>query len=151
MQTTMEIKRKLRTRCKEQLDAMASDFRKEMEDAQQSANEYGAPKDRYDAYRTQLLRKRDMFGQQLAKLNVQLDVLDKIDPDRKCKVVEFGALVVTSRQKLFIATGLGKIELEGETYYAISAAVPIFKAMEGKRAGDEFVFNDQKTTIVEIL
>jgi transcription elongation GreA/GreB family factor len=147
----MELKRKLRSRCKEQLDAMASDFRKEMEDAQQSANEYGAPKDRYDAYRTQMLRKRDMFGQQLAKLNIQMDVLEKIDPERKCNVVEFGALVITSRQKLFIATGLGKIEVEGETYYAISAAVPIFKVMERKKPGDEVVFNGQKITILEIL
>lgn len=146
----MELKRKLLARCKAQLGAMADDFRREMEDAQQSANEYGAPKDRYDAYRTQLLRKRDMFGQQLAKLNVQLDVLDKIDPGRKFRIVEFGALVVTSRQKLFIATGLGKIEMEGETYFAISAGVPVFNAIKGKKEGDEFVFNGQKSTILEI-
>lgn len=147
----MELKRKLLDKCRFQLQEMVDDFRKEVADAQESANEYGTPKDRYDSYRTQMLRKRDMFAQQLAKVTVQVDVLEKMDPDRACKKVEFGAVVITSAQKLFIATGLGKIELEGEVYYAISAAVPIFKALEGKKAGDEFEFNGKKSTILEIF
>ena len=146
----MEIKKKLLASCREQLESMARDFQQEMDEAQQSANEYGAPKDRYDAYRTQLLRKRDMFAQQLAKLSSQIDVLDRIDLSRKCSSVEFGALVITSNQKLFISTGLGKIEVDGETYYAVSAAVPIYKAMEGKKEGDEFVFNGKKIKILRI-
>lgn len=146
----MNMKEILLQRCREQLDAMVRDFRQEIDEAQQSANEYGAPKDRYDAYRTQLLRKRDMFAQQLAKVNRQVDLLDRIDPAQACEVVEFGALVITSGQKLFIATGLGKIEVEGAIYYAISPAVPVFKAMEGKREGEEFVFNGKKFKILEI-
>lgn len=146
----MELKQKLLQKCREQLEGMARDFQQEIDEAQQSANEYGAPKDRYDAYRTQLLRKRDMFAQQLAKLNTQLDVLDRIDPERESAVVEFGALVVTDNQKMFISTGLGKIDCDGCNYYAISAAVPVFKAMEGKKVGDEFTFNGKKSTILEI-
>ncbi len=147
----MELKQKLLSRCREQLEGMAADFQREMDEAQQSANEYGAPKDRYDAYRTQLLRKRDMFAQQLAKLNTQLDVLDRIDPGRGCDKVEFGALVITDLQKLFISTGLGKIDCEGDQYYAVSGAVPIFRAMEGKKAGDEFTFNGKKIRIKDIF
>jgi transcription elongation GreA/GreB family factor len=146
----MELKIKLLNKCREQLQGMAADFQHEMDEAQQSANEYGAPKDRYDAYRTQLLRKRDMFAQQLAKLNTQIDVLERIDPEKKCKKVEFGALVVTDNQKLFISTGLGKIDCEGEEYYAVSPVVPIFKAMEGKKEGEEFTFNGRKSRIVKI-
>lgn len=146
----MDLKKRLLARCREQLESMAGDFQQEVNEAQQSANEYGAPKDRYDAYRTQLLRKRDMFAQQLAKLNTQLELLDRIDPARECTSVEFGALVITTGQKLFISTGLGKIECDGEIYYAVSAAVPIFKAMEGKKAGEEFTFNGKKTKILAI-
>ena len=146
----MELKIKLLSKCREQLKGMADDFQHEMDEAQQSANEYGAPKDRYDAYRTQLLRKRDMFAQQLAKLNTQIDVLDRIDLGKKCDVVEFGAFVVTDKQKLFISTGLGKIECDGEEFYAISPAVPIYKAMEGKKEGDEFTFNGRKSKILKI-
>jgi transcription elongation GreA/GreB family factor len=146
----MELKKKLWKKCREQLEGMVRDFQQEIDEAQQSANEYGAPKDRYDAYRTQLLRKRDMFAQQLAKLNAQLDVLDRVDPGRQSSVVEFGALVVTDNQKMFISTGLGKINCDGCDYYAISAAVPIYKAMEGKKVGDEFTFNGKKSKVLEI-
>lgn len=146
----MELKRMLLEKCRLQLQEMVNDCRSEVAEAQESANEYGAPKDRYDAYRTQMLRKRDMFAQQLAKLMVQVDVLEKIDPDRVCTKVEFGALVITSAQKIFISTGLGKVELKGEAYYAISAAVPIYKALEGKGAGEEFSFNGKTFRILEI-
>jgi transcription elongation GreA/GreB family factor len=146
----MELKKELLAKCREQLEAMAMDFQMEVNEAQQAANEYGAPKDRYDAYRTQLLRKRDMFAQQLAKLNTQLDVLERIDPSKECSVVEFGAIVITNNQNLFISTGLGKIECREGQYYAISAAVPIFKAMEGKREGDEFTFNGKTSKILKI-
>lgn len=146
-----ELKKILLKKCKEQLGGMVSDFKKEIEEAQQSANDYGTPRDRYDSYRTQMLRKRDMFAQQLAKVNVQVDVLDKIDPDRVCKKVEFGALVITSAQQLFISTGLGKIVVKGEEYYAISAAVPIFQKMEGKKAGEEFEMNGKTIGVLEVF
>jgi len=147
---SMNVKRKLLKKCQEQLAGVVRDFQQEVDEAQKSANDYGMPKDRYDAYRAQLLRKRDMFAQQLIKVIQQVDLLKRIDLDRKCLMVEFGALVITSNQKLFISTGLGKIEMDGEIYYAISGAVPIFKAMKEKRTGEEFVFNGKKSKIIEI-
>lgn len=146
----MEVKRELLGKCMEQLEGMVRDFRQEIDESQQAANEYGAPKDRYDAYRTQLLRKRDMFARQLTKVTMQVDVLKQINVEKVCEVVEFGALVITSDQKLFVAAGLGKMEVEGVVYYAISPGVPICKAMNGKRAGEEFVFNGRKIKIIEV-
>lgn len=145
-----ELKIRLFEACFKEIDDRASSLRKVMEDAQQSANDYGQPKDRYDSYRTQLLRKRDMFGQQLFKILEQKTVLERIDPEKGCEKVEFGALVVTDKQKMFISVGLGKFTFDGVDYYVISPAVPFFKAMEGMRAGDTFEFRNQKFTIKEI-
>ena len=126
-------------------------LRSAMEEAQNAANEYGPPKDRYDSFRTQLLRKRDMYATQLNKANEQLDTLNKISPVKKYDRVEFGSLVLTDSQKLFVSIGLGKVEIEKDTIYAISPAVPIFKVMEGKREGDQYEFNNRKYTIRKIL
>ena len=145
-----ELKMHLYDACFHEIDDRAASLRKVMDDAQQSANDYGQPKDRYDSYRTQLLRKRDMFGQQLGKIMEQRTVLERIDPERVSEKVEFGALVVTDKQKMLIAVGLGKFTLEGVDYYVISPVVPFFKAMEGLRAGDTFEFRDQKFSIKEI-
>jgi hypothetical protein len=122
-----------------------------MEEAQRAANEYGLPRDRYDSFRSQLLRKRDLFAQQLAKANEQLDLLKRIPIDKQFKKVEFGALVITNNQKLFVSVGIGKFQVEDHDYFAISPGVPIYKTMEGKGAGEEFSLNSNKFKIFEIL
>ncbi|MEZ5083236.1 MAG: hypothetical protein R2750_07280 [Bacteroidales bacterium] len=146
----MEIKQRLIERCRELLLETENNLKSVIDDAQKAANEYGLPRDRYDSFRTQLLRKRDMFAQQLAKNNEQLNLLEKIDPDKKLSRVEFGALVITEYQKLFISISLGKMSIDGEEYYAISAAVPVYKAMEHKKAGEEFIFHGKKNKIISI-
>lgn len=122
----------------------------EMEEAQKSANEYGAPKDRYDSYRTQLLRKRDMFAQQIVKLDQQIEVLEKVKPGKISEKVEFGSVVITDKQKLFVSTGLGKIEVGGEQYFVISPQVPVYRAMEGLKKNESFVVNGIRSQILEL-
>jgi transcription elongation GreA/GreB family factor len=143
--------------CKEIQQETIKHLSATVEDAQKSANEYGCPRDRYDAYRAQLLRQRDMFAQQLQKAQEQLDVLNRIPSEEVFEKVEFGAAVITDKNKLFISIGLGKVKISKsgskttEEYYAISPQVPIYKAMDGKRAGDTFNFNGQVFTIQGIF
>jgi len=145
-----ELKKKLIAACFTEIDERAASLKKVMEDAQQSANDYGQPKDRYDSYRTQLLRKRDMFGQQLGKIMEQRVVLEMLDPDKPSNSVEFGAIVITDHQKIFVSVGIGKFLFEDEEYFVISPTVPYCRAMEGKQKGDDFEFRGQKFTILDI-
>ncbi|MEN8224574.1 MAG: hypothetical protein ABFS05_04365 [Bacteroidota bacterium] len=146
----LSIKKELLQACIAEIDERTDSLKKVMEEAQQSANDYGQPKDRYDSYRAQLLRKRDMFGQQLQKILEQRMVLEKIGTEKKHTLASFGAIVITDTRKIFISVGLGKLELEGEEYFVISPAVPFFKAIEGKKPGDSFEFRNQKFSILEI-
>jgi len=146
----LELKKDLLSACLKEVDDRADSLRKVMEDAQQSANDYGQPKDRYDSYRTQLLRKRDMFGQQLQKILEQRALLEKMGVDKRHEVAGYGALVITNAQKIFISIGLGKFEFNGNEYFVISPVVPYFKAIEGKRAGEDFEFRGQKFRIKDI-
>ncbi|MCB2222184.1 MAG: hypothetical protein KQI35_17510 [Bacteroidetes bacterium] len=145
------LKKEIVEACRKIAEEKAGQLKEAMEEAQQAANEYGAPKDRYDSFRTQLLRKRDMYGQQLSKINEQIEALDKINPDNKVETVSYGAVVITEFQKLFISTGIGKFEYQGETYYAISGVVPVFKAMEGKKKGERYVFNGREIKILDVF
>lgn len=145
------LKEKILQTCIKVQEATIENLKSEVDENQNSANEYGPPKDRYDSFRTQLLAKRDMFAHQLAKANEQLDILKRIPADKDFKNIEFGAVVVTEKQKMFVSVGIGKINVEGESYYAISPAVPVFKAMEGKKAGDEYQFNGIKTKILDVF
>jgi hypothetical protein len=66
-------------------------------------------------------------------------------------LVEFGSVVITDKQRIFIAAGIGKIVLENETYYAISTQVPVYKAMKGLKVGESFTINNNKFTIKDIF
>jgi hypothetical protein len=145
------LKTRIFNAAKKAAEESAANLKATMEEAQNAANEYGPPKDRYDSFRTQLLRKRDMYAQQLANVSEQISILDRINPENISKKVEFGAVVITDTQKIFIAAGLGRILIDGDTFFAISPAVPIYKAMEGKKVGESFSFNNKNMKILDIF
>ena len=145
------LKRTVLEACRKyQLDA-SEELKEVMKEAQDSANEYGAPKDRYDSFRTQLLRKRDMFAKQVHKATEQLDILDKVDPERLADKACFGAIVFTGEQKLFISAGIGKVNVDGDDYFVISPFVPFYAAIENLKKGDSFEFRGKKGKIVDVF
>jgi hypothetical protein len=147
----LTLKKKLIEACekiqKERIEAIQS----AMDEAQQSANEYGGPKDRYDSFRMQQLNKKDMFASQWQKANSEFIALEKINDLKGIKKVEFGAVVITAEQKLFISISLGKVEVEDESFFAISPNVPIFEAMKGLKKNDTFTFRDKKIKILDVF
>ena len=122
-----------------------------MQEAEKSAHDYGKQSDVFDSHRMQLIGKRDMYAQQLNTEMEALETLHKIDLSLNHKTVEFGSVVVTDKQKVFVAIGAGKISIENETYYAISLQVPFFQSMKGLKKGDEFEFRGNKLKILEVF
>lgn len=144
------LKEKLLKKCIEIKEESASNIQAAMDDAQQSANEYGPPKDRYDSFRAQLMRKRDMLGQQFSVVQEELRYLRQMKPNVLSSCVESGALVFLPSQTLFVSMGIGKIEIEGKPFYAISPLVPIAEAMKNLKQGESFVFRGTEMEILGI-
>jgi len=122
-----------------------------MQEAEKSAHDYGKQSDVFDSHRMQLIAKRDMYAQQLKTEMEALETLHKIDLSLNHKSVEFGSVVITSNQKVFVSIGAGKVTIENENYYAISLQVPFFQAMKGLKKGDKFEFRDNKLKILEVF
>ena len=146
----LHIKEELIARCKKVQQKCVDSAKSAMNEAQLALNEYGPNKDRYDSFRDQLIGRRDMFAAQYQKALTEMNVLKRIDPKNLKDTVEFGAIVISDTSKFIIAISAGKIELDGAVYYAISPAVPLYKAMEGLTRGDSFEFNGRKQTIQEL-
>ncbi len=146
----MDLKKRLLQVCIFRQQKTAAELQHEVDETLRLSNEYGAPKDRYDPYRTKLMNQNNLYAQQLKQANTLLVTLQKIQTDKEIKVVEFGAVVITSKQKIFVSVGMGKVELDGDIYYAVSPQVPIFQAMRGKKAGDTFTFNGQTIEIIDV-
>ena len=137
--------------CIEHQEHIASIAKQEMDSAQQQSNDYGANVDRYDSYRTKMLRSRDMYARQysnaLAGIRALQDLL-KLPPFDS---VQHGAVVVTDRQKFLLSIGAGKFMVGNEVYFAISAQTPIYIALKGKKVGDTITINGQTQTIKEVM
>ena len=132
-------------------EQIANVAKQEMDSAQQQSNDYGANVDRYDSYRTKMMRSRDMYARQysnaLAGVRALQDLL-KLPP---FDAAAHGACVVTNSSRFLMAIGAGKFMVGNEVYFAISAQTPIYMALKGKRVGDTIVFNGQSQTIKEIF
>ena len=149
--TREEQRHKVICSCIEQQEHIASIAKQEMDSAQQQSNDYGANVDRYDSYRTKMMRSRDMYARQYSNAQTGVRYLQdllKLPPFDK---VEHGACVVTDRQKFLLSIGAGKFNNGNEVWFAISAQTPIYMALKGKRVGESIVFNGQTQTIHEIF
>lgn len=150
MKADIDLKEKLLARCIEIKEESEANTLAAMKEAQQAANEYGPPKDRYDSFRAQLMRKRDMLAQQLASVEEELRFLRQFRQGSTSTKVELGALVILESQMLYILAGIGKVEIEGSVVYVVSPVVPLVAAMQGLKKGDSFVFRGTAMRIVDI-
>jgi hypothetical protein len=146
----LDIKIKLYQKCIEKQEEILESSRSAMDEAQKAANEYGPPKDRYDSFRTQLLRKRDLYAEQFEKALKEMGYLLKIKPDIKQNQVEVNSLIITNKQKLYITIGLGKVEIPEGEFFVISPLAPIFQSLIGLKVGDTIVFNGQQIVVKDI-
>ena len=145
------LKIKLHQKCVEKQREILENAKAAMDEAQIAANEYGAPRDRYDSFRAQLLRKRDLHAAQYEKAMNELDFLEKLDPSNKNKELTINTLVITNKQKFYVSVGLGKISLTEGEFYAISPLAPIFQALKEKTTGETVIFNGQQIKIIEMI
>ena len=137
--------------CIEQQEHIANIAKQEMDSAQQQSNDYGANVDRYDSYRTKMLRSRDMYARQYSNALAGIRALQDLLKQPPRDTVEHGSAVVTDRQCFLLSIGAGKFSVGREVWFAISAQTPIYAAIKGKRVGDSITFNGLTQTIKEIF
>ena len=75
-------KKKLISECITRMEKVAQDSQNLMNEAQQMANEYGPPKDRYDAFRTKQMRLADIYSKQFDIAQSNIRTLNMINPDK---------------------------------------------------------------------
>ena len=136
--------------CIEQQEHIATIAKQEMDSAQQQSNDYGANVDRYDSYRTKMMRSRDMYAKQYSNAQTGVRYLQDLLKLPPFDSVEHGAVVITDRQNFLLSIGAGKFMVGNQVFFAISAQTPIYMALKGKKVGDCLVFNGQSQTIKEI-
>lgn len=146
-----ELKKKLVRACIDTLEKNIETIRDRISEIIQTANDYEGDHDIFDPFKEEMMKKKDLQVQQMEKHLDEIKLLKKVDPEKKSNKVEFGAVVITDKQKMFVSVSLGKVSFENETFYVISTQVPVFKAMQNLKEGETFTLNNNLFTIKEIF
>lgn len=92
----------------------------------------------------QVGKKMDVLQQHLVELNL-------IDIEKKSEMVVHGTLIKTSNCFFYISAALGKINIEGIDFFAISIRSPLGNLFLGKKINEIIEFKNTTHTIVELL
>ncbi len=133
----------------EKIDALTLQI-KNTQDSQANDTKSSAG-DKFETGREMLQAELNKYEGQRANLQTSLKTLLSISPKKVYTQVAFGALIKTNAELYFIAIGLGKIEIDKTTVYAISLASPIGQALHHKQTGDRIIFQGRKLIIDQIL
>lgn len=149
----MMDKQKLRTHCLQLLTEKIRQFKRSMQEAQQSANEENKSSmgDKYETGRAMAQIERDKNAERLnesLKMKATLEGMPlSPNPDK----VSPGTLAVTSGGVFFIAIPLGKVEMEGLTVFVISPVSPLGNALLNKRIGETVTVNGRDYCVEEVV
>lgn len=106
--------------------------------------------DKYETGREMANAERDRHAAQLHQAQQQLAELLRISPDATCDTVRPGALVHSSMGWFYLGLSAGKLVVDGQEYFAVSAAAPVALALKGKRAGEEASFNGKAVRVLTV-
>lgn len=147
----LAIKKEIIKICADTLENSIATVRGTIDEILETASEYEGDHDMFDPFKEEMMKKKDMQVELLKKYSDELTLLNKVDKTKINETIGFGSVVITDKQKMFIAIALGKFQHRNDTYYAISTQVPVFQAMKEKKAGDSFLFNGNKFTIQDVF
>ncbi len=107
--------------------------------------------DKHETARAMVQIEIDNLEHQLSRLLKSHSELVQLSTAPFVKEARTGSMVVTSVVNYYISSGIGKMELNGNFYYAISATSPIGALLLGKSAGDSIHFRGMEILIKELF
>lgn len=107
--------------------------------------------DKYETGRAMLQQEQDKNELQLSNALELKNILDKLNINKKYINVELGSLVITNQGNYFLSIGFGKMEIDKQSYYAISSGSALGKVLLGKKVGDKASYLQKEFTILEIV
>lgn len=121
--------------------------------AQQAANDdtKSSAGDKYETSREMMQQEADRNLAQLTEAKKLMVTLNRININAPSAKADNGSLVITTNGKFFLSISAGALVIEGQTYFAVSAASPIGAMFMGKKQGDQFTLNGKNYKIESII
>ena len=148
----MKIKQQLHLKCQELLQNRLRVVEKSMNDIYNNleSETKSTVGDKHETGRAMLHLEREKLGHQLAIINNQLQVFNKINLEAQTSRVVLGSLVYTTQANYFISVSMGELKVDKIRAYAISPISPVGQALMSKAVDETVFYNNQKIKILKI-
>jgi len=147
-----ELKKRLLEECLRIQTIHLQNLKDEIDEAERIANDHdGGAEENMDSFREEMQNKREVFSRQFQIASSDLQILRRVDTFKAESAVQFGSVVITENQRLFVTVSLGKIQLDEQDYFAISMQTPLFKVLSGKKKGESASFNGKDIKILDVF
>lgn len=148
----LPLKKALFAACESYVNDRIKTIEEAMRNAQSAANDEtkSSAGDKYETGRAMMHLEKEKLAGQLSEAAKMKKALDLIDRERVDTVAGLGSLVRTAGASYYIAASVGKLQVEGEIFFAISPASPVGQQLLGKQAGDTFSFAGRTRKIEDL-
>lgn len=148
----LHLKKALFSACESHVNGRIKSIEDAMRNAQSAANEEtkSSAGDKYETGRAMMHLEKEKLAGQLSEAAKMKKALDLIDGDKLHTVAALGSMVRTAGASYYISVSVGKLEVEGEVFFAISPASPIGRQLLGKKQGESFSFAGRNQQIVTL-
>ena len=107
--------------------------------------------DKHETAKAMAQLEQEKLGNQLKEAELQLLEFKKYDFAKTSSTITHGSLIETNKGYFFIASSIGKMEVEGKAVFVISGKSPLAVAFAGKLQKDKVSFNGVDYVIVAIF
>ena len=150
---TKQLKAKIYKACEHYLQLRLDTLKERLDDINESlaSETKSSAGDKYETGRAMLHLEKEKQMTQLVTLKESKKKLSSVKTDSLFISVEQGALVKTNQGSFYIAISAGKLQIDGEEFFAITLLSPIGKMLFQKRVGDSFAFRGKEYYIYEVI
>ncbi len=138
--------------CRAKIDTQLSELRSAIDKVQESivGEENSTSGNKFETARAMGQEELDRLNRTINNAIRERNILSQISPEKECSTAQLGAVITTNRKMMYLSVGIGKIEVDGQTVFAISAISPIARSLMGLGVGEEVVFAGKKEKILAI-
>ncbi|MFM6948625.1 MAG: 3-oxoacyl-ACP synthase [Aquirufa sp.] len=146
------VKGKLIELIKEDLKQKIQEMERDFQLARESRNSdtKSSAGDKFETGREMMQKEMDKCAMMIDLYKNQLTIMDQIK-QKTSILADQGSLIITDKAQYLLSIGLGKVILENQTYFIISADSPIGSLLKGKSIGHKIKFRDNSFEILQII
>ena len=107
--------------------------------------------DKHETGRAMIQLEREKLGNQIRETELNSQRLNTVKDVKTPTIISLGSLVFTDKGNYYVAIAADSCEVNSKVFYCISSQSPIGKLLIGKKINESIMFNNIKSTILEII